>query len=465
MHRVILALALAGAVACTDGGSVGPEPGGPGTIRVLLTDAPFPFDQVQSVNVHIVSIEAATTFDTTQVVDWTLLAAPDQRFDLLELQDGRTALLGETNGDGADFAAVRLVLRTDLSGITLADGSPATVDWMGPAVQTIHTGIEQPLSLTSGPTDADLVIDFDVGRSFAVVPQASGSTIAFRFLPWIRAVNEAATGTITGTVSDLGDGQLVPLPHANVTLYRGTNPLIAMASGRADAEGRFAIHYVSGGGPYMVEAAPPAGVPGSYGYTRDVYVTPGASTVADVVLGTGVNGGASRLEISGPATVAVGQTITLFAFAFNEHGDSIFGTGVTWQHSNAGVAQLTGGGASVQLTGLASGTTAVVATLGDLADSLVVGVGDPGADVATVELSPAAAALAVGDSAGFQAILRDAAGNRIADRAVSWSIDGDALTVLGSWGDYVIVRAVAVGTAIIRATVDGVEGSASVTVS
>jgi hypothetical protein len=437
---------------------------------VLLTDAPFPFDQVQSVDVHIVSIEAAAMFDTALTtaltVEWTPLVTPDRRFNLLELREGQTALLGQANVNAADFGGVRMVIRTDLSGVTLSDGSPAAVDWMGPATQTIHAPIAQPLSLTSGPTHADLVIDFDVGRSFAVVPQGQGSGIGFQFLPWIRAVNEAATGTIAGTVSSLRDGdQVTPVPHANITLYRGANPLIAVATGRADAEGRFAIYYVSGGGPYLLEAAPPAGVTDAYGYAQDVYVTLGETTFADVVLGNGAGGGeAQRLVISGPGAVGVGQTITLFAFLFDAQGDSLFGTGVAWQHSNAEVARLDGGGSSVHLTGIAAGSTTVMASFGELADSVVVTVGDPAAAVATVHVSPSAATLAVGDSATFQAILRDAAGNRLTNRTVTWSVDGTSLTVLGRAGDYLIVRAVAAGSAIIRATAEGREGSASVAV-
>jgi hypothetical protein len=471
---MVLALATAALAACADDkGTAGP---GDAMTRILLTDAPFPFDLVQSVDVHIVSIEAAATFDTTTTVDWTPLATPDRRFNLLELQDGETALLGEADVVATDYAAIRMVIRTDLSGITLTDGSAASVNWMGPATQTIHAGIEQPLSITVGPSDADLIIDFDVGRSFVVVPVNCDSLAvcdtprpAFQFLPWIRAVNEDATGTISGTVrGPIGDNEaVVPVPNANITVYRGTNSLVLAATGRADDQGRYRIHYVSGGGPYVVEALPPAGTGGGFGYARDLYVTPGAETTADVMLGagggTGGEGGA-RLVITGPNQVAIGQSIYLFAFGFNENGDSVFGTAVTWQQSAPGVARLDGNGSAIQLTGLAAGATSVMATSGDLMDSILVTVGGTGAAVASVEVAPATATIAVGDSVGFQAVLRDSAGQVLNNRTVTWSVDASRLSVMSSFGHYVIVRATAAGATVITATAEGKAGTAAVTV-
>jgi hypothetical protein len=467
----VLVLAAAALAACGD------ERGGPGTdmTRVLLTDAPFPFDLVQRVDVHIVSIDAAATFDTTTTVEWTPLAHPDRRFNLLELQDGETALLGEADVRAAGFAAVRVVIRTDLSGITLIDGSEASVDWMGPATQTIHTGIEQPLSLTDGPSDANLIIDFDVGRSFVMVAgwcdslaQCPLSRPAFQFLPWIRAVNEDATGSLAGTVrGPIGPNEvLVPVPHANITVYRGTHSLVLAATGRADAQGHYRIHYLSGGGPYVVEALPPSGTPGGYGYARGLYVNAGAETVADVTLGASTGGEpGGQLHIVGPSAVEVGTTIYLWAFVFNETGDSVFGSAVTWQHSNPAAALLAGGGEMVTLTGLAPGVTTVVAVSGDLMDSIVVTVGGPAVPVASVDVAPASATLSVGDSTGFQAILRDSLGNVLTNRTVAWSVaDSGRVSILGSYGHTLIVRAIGAGTTTVRATSEGKQGTATVTV-
>lgn len=452
----ILALALMSVTACKD--SAG---GGGHTLRVLLTDAPFPFDQVRSVDVYIVKVDAATTFDTTTAVDWTTLVAPERTFNLLDLQDGKTALLGETQVPAGPYAAVRMVIRSDLSGITMADGSPAAVEWLGPAIQTIHAGVELPLSITTDGNIGDLVLDFDVGRSFVAVPNG------FQFLPWIRAVYATATGTIRGTVTGAdGPGAVESVANASISVYRsGFNTLTLAATGHTDAQGRFAIHYVSGGGPYSVEAAPPSGFQAGFGYVHDVSVTPGQATAADVVLGEGTSGGSGRrLSISGPSQVTVGESITLSAFVFSENGDSVYGAPVTWTNDNPGVARLQGSGASVTLTGLAVGSIVVVATSNELADSMVVTVGDPGAPVATVRVVPDSLTLAVGDSTGLQAIVRDAVGNVLSDRLVTWSVDSSVVNVLGVFDQYLIIRATATGTTTVRAVAEGKEGSARVMV-
>ena len=461
MRRIgLLALGLVVVAACND---AVPTTGGGKTSQVLLTDAPFPFDQVKSVDVYIVSIDAATSFDTTTTIDWTTLVTPDRRFNLLDVQDGQTALLGETEVQATQFAAIRMTIRTDLSSITLADGSPATVNWMGPATQTIHAAVEQPLSLTNGSDPANLIIDFDVGRSF--IRLVSGD---FQFLPWIRAVNEAATGTVKGAVYGPGSQAdiLEPVANASVILYRASGPgLTLAATGRTDAGGFFTIHYVSGGGPYSIEVAPPSGLAASHGWAHNIQVTPGQETSVGITLGQGTGGQDGRsLAISGPRQVAVGQTIYLYAFLFNESGDSVFGAPVTWANSNPAVARLDGSGPGVQLTGLAVGATSIVATSDDLMDSIVVTVGDAGAAVASVEVVPSTLTMAVGDSTALQAILRDAIGNVLTNRTVSWSLDSSVVNVLSSFTNYLVIRAVATGTTTIRAIAEGKEGTASVTV-
>lgn len=455
-NRLILWLTLAAAASCS-GDRLGT--GGGGT-RILLTDAPFPYDQVSSVNVYIASVEGSTSSDTTAPQDWTTLVTPNRVFDLLDVQGGATALLGQAAVDATQFAAIRMVIRTDLSGITLADGSPATVNWLGFDTQVINALVEQPLSLTTGGGGA-LIIDFDVGRSFV---QITGG--AFQFLPWIRAVNEDATGSITGVVMGANGAGSDPAPvdKASIAVYRGgTSALTLAATGVTDAQGRYTIHYVSGGGPYVVEAAPPTGFQAAPGYTGDVMVTPGEPAVADVYLNAGTTAG-GQLKITGPSQVAVGQTITLSAYVFNANGDSVYGAPVTWGSSNPEVARLDGSGASVQLTGLAVGPVSVEARSNELWDSVVVNVGDVGAPVAAVSVVPDSLSLAVGDSVGLRAMAYDANGFLLSGRTVGWSLDSSVVNVLGNFNNYLIIRAVAAGTTIVTATVEGVQGTAKVTV-
>ena len=457
----LLLLGLAVVAGCSD--EVTNTGGGNTKSQVLLTDAPFPYDQVQSVNVYIVSIDAATSFDTTTTVDWTPLVTPNRVFNLLDVQGGQTAVLGETDVDATQYAAVRMTIRTDLSGITLSDGTPATVNWMGPATQVIHAVVEQPLSLSNGSEPENLIIDFDVGRSFVQVVGGE-----YQFLPWIRAVNESATGTVKGTVYGPSDQPDVfePVANASVALYHETGWSVTLAAtGRTDADGLFRIHYVSGGGPYVLDVTPPTGFAAGHGYADSIYVTPGQETGVGVILANATGGeDGSKLVISGPRQVAVGQSISLFAFVFNTNGDSVFGAPVRWDNSNSSVARMEGSGSGVQLTGLAVGATSIVATSNDLMDSIVVAVGDADAPVASIQMVPSSLTLAVGDSTGLQAILKDAVGNVLTGRTVSWSLDSSVLNVLSTFDNYLIIRAVATGTTTIRASAEGKEGTAKVLV-
>src|SRR5262245_29319311 len=112
-------------------------PNSSGRTRVLLTDAPFPYDSVASVNIYVSRIEASATFDTTGGGDWTLITAPQRRFNLLALQQGTTTLLGEGDLEVGSYRAVRMVINTDSSAIRWTNGSTAQVNWQN------YTGTEE----------------------------------------------------------------------------------------------------------------------------------------------------------------------------------------------------------------------------------------------------------------------------------------------------------------------------------
>ncbi len=108
MRTSVLALALL-AVAC-DASEIGPQsPNGDGRTAVLLTDAPFPFDGITRVDIHVKEIALTTTLDTTDGGPaWIVVASPNRTFNLLDLQNGSTALLGESDVPPGLYRAVRL---------------------------------------------------------------------------------------------------------------------------------------------------------------------------------------------------------------------------------------------------------------------------------------------------------------------------------------------------------------------
>lgn len=471
----MLAFVAAG-VACSDGS--GP-PEGMSRARVLLTDAPFPFDAVKRVDVYVVSVAAATTADTSGGAEWLTIAEPRQRFNLLALQGGQATLIGEGDVPAAQYAAVRLVIDVDSSSVTLSDGTPAVVDWQGTGEKTLYALVEQPLALFVPGTEMDVVLDFDVGRSFVAQYGFALNDLQFLFIPWIRAVNEAGTGVIAGTIrgANAPSEVLGPVPTASITVYRyipsdfGPAMTYAASTGRTDAQGQYAVHYLAAG-DYIVEVYPPSGFDAGVAYSVPITVNMGETTHLDLTLPQSGTGGAG-LYVYGPNLVALHDTASYFATVLAPTGDSLTGPVVSWLSRNPSVATIEGNGNTARLIAAALGTTWVVGAYQGLADSIHVTVaesdstGGGGNDnpVATIELTPAAQIVSVGDSAGFWATLRDAQGAMLSGRTITWAAtDTTVARFEFVWGQAVILRALTHGTITVTATSEGKSGSGTVTV-
>src|SRR6476661_7267742 len=160
---VPFALAFAAVMAACSDSSPTNAPGG-GQTSVLLTDAPFPYDSVTRVDVYIERIEASTSTDTTpQSQGWMVIAEPRQAFNLLDLQNGQTALLGATKLPVAQYKALRMTLDTRKSSVTAING-PMGVDWgFSAGTPMLFAYVERAMEVGDGT--GSIVIDFDVGRS------------------------------------------------------------------------------------------------------------------------------------------------------------------------------------------------------------------------------------------------------------------------------------------------------------
>lgn len=460
---VIAAMLLAG---CADGGS--PTVGGSGKTSVLLTDAPFPYDSVTSVDVYIERIEASTDGDTTRLdgPNWVLIAEPQRTFNLLELQNGQTALLGETTIPAGQYKALRMRLDTRRSQVMARRGA-MNVDWGGYApTPTLYAFVERPLEV--GDEGGSIVIDFDVGRSFLCPGVVCTNTLTF--FPVFRAVNSGATGAITGEVRGQTDDGLTSIANAAVTVYRSElsfpgSPLWAAATGKTDAQGRFTIAYL---------------VPGVYGIRIDA--PRGARLVGadrpnvEVRARQQTNAGTITLAQGEPATITlavsrafltVGDTGYVSATVVNEQG-VVASPEITWTSSNELVLAVTPDApARVRVAALAAGTASVTADYkGTVASAtFVVSPAVSTGPVATVQVSPASLTLAVGDSAGVRAILRDADGAEVSARPVTWtSSDPSIVAIRATFGIHALLDPRRTGTATISATSEGKTGTATVVV-
>ncbi|WP_284352167.1 beta strand repeat-containing protein [Roseisolibacter agri] len=155
--------------------------------------------------------------------------------------------------------------------------------------------------------------------------------------------------------------------------------------------------------------------------------------------------------------VRVGDVVTLTATPRAEDGTALTGRAVTWSSGAPGIASVSANG---EVRGLASGTALILARVEGASGTVTVRVDR--APAASVTVSPATASIVVGDSAGLGATVRDASGALLGDRLVTWSSASNAIATVSNTG---VVKGVAAGTTTVRATVDGVSGSATVTIT
>lgn len=447
--------------------------------KVFLTDDPFPYDTARSVNIFVTKIEGSTGRDTTGAGTWATIATPNKSFDLLTLQQGDTAFVGENVIDAGKYVSIRMTIDVDHSSIKFLDGTTAAVQWQYPGHGQIvlYAVVETPLSIST--TGTSIVIDFDVGRTFVY----NSVTHTFLMYPGtLRAVNSAVTGAIAGHVTMMDSSTAVAVPNADVSVfYSGASNLPPIATGRTDANGGYKVGFL-GAGSYRVLIQHPKFPLLSSVATPNVSVTAGGTSTLNAVLPP-LATGSSFLRVFGQDSISLplGQVL-LYAVVFDSHGAPIPNPSVTWTSRDSTIAIVQADTPSVVdsvarefATAVNVGTTWIVGASGTLADSIQMRVfpapppPPPPARVATVTLSPASLNIAVNDSVYFVATLKDSSGNVVSNGTVYWSIlPGQDSTVVDvfSYGLQALIRARRTGSTIVRATepINGAHADGSITV-
>jgi len=203
-------------------------------------------------------------------------------------------------------------------------------------------------------------------------------------------------------------------------------------------------------------------------------VTAVAAGTAQIVATSEGQSGNATITVNAPApapvasvTVAlssgsltIGQTTQATATMRDASGNVLSGRSVTWTSSNTSVATVSSAGL---VTSVAAGSAQITATSEGRSGSAALTVNAPApAPVASVTVSLSSSSLTAGLTTQATATLRDAAGNILTGRAITWSSSNTGVAAVTSAG---VVTAVAAGTAQITATSEGRSGSASMSVS
>ncbi|MFK7811316.1 MAG: DUF4382 domain-containing protein [Maribacter sp.] len=202
-----------------------------GKLSVLLTDAPFPHDLVAEANVTIFKVDARYKGDLkldTQAIDSTdmnietdkgkpfvVLMENEVQVNLLELTNGVTKSLVDTDVPVGTYDLIRVYVK----GINVVLTNGLSYDLKVPSGS--QSGIKifiKPGLAVNGGLSSDLLLDFDVSKSF--VAKGGGQDITgFNFKPVIKVSNMSTAGTLMGMISEIKEETSVGLEGAQVAVF------------------------------------------------------------------------------------------------------------------------------------------------------------------------------------------------------------------------------------------------------
>lgn len=176
---------------------------------------------------------------------------------------------------------------------------------------------------------------------------------------------------------------------------------------------------------------------------------------------SGEQSAVASIAVTLPASsLLVGQAQTAVATLKDEHGAVLTGRTVSWHSSNTQVSNVDGTGL---VTAVATGTAMIGASSeGVSGDAMLTVAPVPPIAVASVSVSPNATTVQVGNTAQLSATTRDASGNVLSGRSISWSSSNTNAATVSASG---VVAGVAAGTSTITATSEGKSGSSAATIT
>ncbi len=351
--------------------------------------------------------------------------------------------------------------KTDTATVSVAGCTvPVASVTVSPGAPTVQVG--QTAQLTATPKDANgtpltgRVVTWSSDNTSAATVDGSGLVTGVAAgSATITATSEGQSGTASVTVSTVPVASVTVSPSPASVQQGATVQLTATPR---DANGNPLSGRVIS---WSSDNAAVATVSGS-GLVRGVAV--GSATITATSEG---QSGTSSLTVTPvpvasvtvtptSPSVATGQTVQLTATPKDANGNPLSGRVVTWSSNNTSAATVDGSGL---VTGVAAGSATITATSEGKSGTSVVTVSVP---VASVTVSPAAASVQAGQTQQLTATLKDANGNVLTGRTVTWSSNNTTVATVNGTG---LVTAKVTGSATITATSEGQSGTASVTVT
>ena len=246
----VLAVGLLASLAVSLSGC--PRLGGTGTVRVLVTDKPYPYDFIASATLTITRVDVRTGDPSEEDEDaFITIFEGSREFDLTDLQNGRTDLLADATIPQGTYTQMRLFVTEGAVTLTTDPNEIAL---------TVPSGASSGIKLNytfNVETDEQtvLLLDVDMSRAFRPVPSGEiedPNTIReFQFAPSLamRLIDVLEAGSIGGTVTDT-NGE--PIEDASITAFDEDENEVTSTSAEEDGT------YVLSGlhtGTYRVEVS------------------------------------------------------------------------------------------------------------------------------------------------------------------------------------------------------------------
>jgi hypothetical protein len=166
----------------------------------------------------------------------------------------------------------------------------------------------------------------------------------------------------------------------------------------------------------------------------------------------------TTVNICCSATLYKGSSYQVYLNIYDQNGQPMYNQGVYWYHGNNGVASIWGSGHAVTVNAVNVGSTTIYALVGGITRSVNLTV-IAAPVVTTVTVTPSPVSVQVGASRQLTAKAYDQYNNLMSGKTATWTIDNSSVATVSSGGN---LQGVAVGSTTVRATIDGVQGTASV---
>ena len=462
-----------------------------GMATLTVTDPPPPEPVVASVTVSPASMmitvggmfqfmAVAMTADGMVIddVDFTWMS-----------DDTEVATVDETGLVTAVAAGTAMITATG-NGVTSVPAT-ITVEEAAPVVASVEIAdTTMPIELQIG----------DTHQLMAVARTSDGTMIGGVTLAWSSDNNEVATVDSTGLVSAIGAGM------ADITAMSGgtsSDPVtvtvtepppvvdrVSVSPSTASIEEGETQRFTATAYTSDNEVISGRTVTWTSSRTSVATVNPssGTSTTA-----TGVDAGSTTIRatvdgVSGTATLTVtepppvvarvtvspsspsieeGETQRFTATAYTSDNEVISGRTVTWTSSRTSVATVNpSSGTSTTATGVDAGSTTIRATVDGVSGTATLTVTEPPPVVARVTVSPSSPSIEEGETQRFTATAYESDNTVISGKTFRWTSSRTSVaTVNPSSGVSTTATGVDAGSTTIRATVDGVSGTATLTVT